>query len=221
MSQTVTLQDVYSKLTIIEKRLSRVENKLSIPEIKLTEKEMNELNKIREEIRKGNYLNEKELFSALVKWLHLFEVIASKKILKQIKPINKKLKLKILDLLFKLKSTPVPIEEFNITKITGSEKTYRIKIQQIRIIYDIHWNQKKIEILKIDKRKNRTYKKIWIISYTLIVFNTTQQLSNKPINNKTPLSKKQLKTTIIISETNNQTKPRNTKSIIQIYCFSI
>ncbi|MFH1588795.1 MAG: hypothetical protein ABIA76_05660 [Candidatus Diapherotrites archaeon] len=67
MSQTVTLQAVYSKLTTIEKRLSRVENKLSIPEIKLTKREMNELNKIREDIRKGNYLSEEELFSVLAK----------------------------------------------------------------------------------------------------------------------------------------------------------
>jgi mRNA-degrading endonuclease RelE of RelBE toxin-antitoxin system len=89
----------------------------------------------------------------------LFEVIASKKILKQI-PTEEKLKLKILDLLLKLKSSPVPIEEFNVTKITGSENTYRIRIQKTRIIYDVHWKQKRIEILKINKRKDRTYKKI-------------------------------------------------------------
>jgi predicted DNA-binding protein YlxM (UPF0122 family) len=67
MSQTVTLQAVYNKLTTIEKRLSKVENKLSIPEIKLTKSEMNELNKIREDIKKGNYLSENKLFSALMK----------------------------------------------------------------------------------------------------------------------------------------------------------
>ncbi|MFH1588794.1 MAG: type II toxin-antitoxin system RelE/ParE family toxin [Candidatus Diapherotrites archaeon] len=90
----------------------------------------------------------------------MFEVIASKKIQKQINPIDKKLKLKILDLFLKLKSSPVPVNEFNTAKISDSENKYRIRIQKIRIIYEVNWEQKRIEILKIDKRKDRTYKKI-------------------------------------------------------------
>jgi mRNA-degrading endonuclease RelE of RelBE toxin-antitoxin system len=87
-----------------------------------------------------------------------FELKPSKRIEKQIGKLDAALKLKLLDLMIKLKETPVPIDEFNVVKLSGSANTYRIRIQKIRIIYDVYWKEKRIEILKVDKRKNRTYK---------------------------------------------------------------
>lgn len=63
--RTVTIEMIYNKLAGIEKRLGNVERRLSIPETKLSKKELGMLEKAREEIRKGNYLTEKELFSIL------------------------------------------------------------------------------------------------------------------------------------------------------------
>ncbi|MBN2067090.1 MAG: type II toxin-antitoxin system RelE/ParE family toxin, partial [Candidatus Diapherotrites archaeon] len=58
----------------------------------------------------------------------------------------------------KLKESPVPAEEFNVAKLSGSKGTYRVRIQRIRVIYDVCWKEKRIEILKVEKRKERTYK---------------------------------------------------------------
>ena len=60
----ITIQKVYSKISMIEQRLAKLENRL-IPEIKVSKKELAQLAKIRKEIKKGNFASEKELFSAL------------------------------------------------------------------------------------------------------------------------------------------------------------
>lgn len=87
-----------------------------------------------------------------------FELRPSNRIRKQIEKLERKSRLKLLDLFLKLKESPVPVDEFNVVKLSGSKNTYRIRIQKIRIIYDVYWKEKKIELLKVDKRKYRTYK---------------------------------------------------------------
>jgi len=87
-----------------------------------------------------------------------FELKPSKRIGNQIEKLEQKSRLKLLDLFLKLKESPVPVEEFNVVKLSGSANTYRVRIQKIRIIYDVYWKEKRIEILKVDIRKDRTYK---------------------------------------------------------------
>lgn len=87
-----------------------------------------------------------------------FEVRASKKILKEIEGFDGSLKQRVLDLLIKLKEQPVPIEEFDVVKLGGSHNTYRVRIQKIRIIYDVYWKEKLVELLKAERKKDRTYK---------------------------------------------------------------
>ena len=57
---------VYKKLFDLEKRVARVEKSV-IPEAGISKKEAAELEKIRAEIRGGNFVSEKELFCALPK----------------------------------------------------------------------------------------------------------------------------------------------------------
>ena len=87
-----------------------------------------------------------------------FELKPSKRIRKQIEKLERKSKLNLLGLFLKLKENPVPVDEFNVVKLSGSKNTYRIRIQKIRIIYDVYWKEKGIELLKVDRRKDRTYK---------------------------------------------------------------
>jgi len=87
-----------------------------------------------------------------------FKLKPSKRIRKQLEKFERKSKLNLLDLFLKLKENPVPVKEFNVVKLSGSKNTYRIRIQRIRIIYDVYWKEKKIEILKVDRKKDRTYK---------------------------------------------------------------
>ena len=53
---------------------------------------------------------------------------------------------------------PVPANEFDVIKIGGSDHTYRVRIQKARVIYDVYWKERRIEILKVEIRKGRTYK---------------------------------------------------------------
>ncbi len=87
-----------------------------------------------------------------------FELKPSKRIRKQIEKLERKSKLRLLDLFLKLKESPVPVDEFNVVKLSGSKNTYRVRLQKIRVIYDVYWKDKKIELLKVDKKKDRMYK---------------------------------------------------------------
>ncbi|HIH09906.1 MAG TPA: hypothetical protein HA254_04515 [Candidatus Diapherotrites archaeon] len=64
MEKNITLQKVYDKVSRIEERLARLEKKV-VPEIRLGNREAKELERIRQEIRGGNTISEKELFSIL------------------------------------------------------------------------------------------------------------------------------------------------------------
>ena len=87
-----------------------------------------------------------------------FELKPSKRLRKQLEKLERKSKLNLLDLFLKLKENPVPAEEFNVVKLSGSKNTYRIRIQRIRVIYDVYWKEKKIDVLKVGIKKGRTYK---------------------------------------------------------------
>jgi len=87
-----------------------------------------------------------------------FELVPSKRILKELGKLESSQKTKLLDLFLKLKVDPVPAGEFNVLKLTGCTCTYQIRIQKIRVIYDVYWEEKRIEILKVEGRKGRTYK---------------------------------------------------------------
>jgi len=64
VEKNITLQKVYDKVSRIEERLARLEKKV-VPEIRLGNREAKELERIRQEIRGGNTISEKELFSIL------------------------------------------------------------------------------------------------------------------------------------------------------------
>ncbi len=58
---------------------------------------------------------------------------------------------KILDAVADLASDPFPA---NVRKLTGSEHTYRIRIGDYRIVYDIHSSTLIIEIVRVRHRKD-------------------------------------------------------------------
>jgi len=66
MVQNVSLQTIYKKLNKLENRLDNIEDRL-VPEVKVSAKESAELDKIRQEIKFGETVSEKELFSILSK----------------------------------------------------------------------------------------------------------------------------------------------------------
>jgi mRNA-degrading endonuclease RelE of RelBE toxin-antitoxin system len=83
----------------------------------------------------------------------LFEVIISQKARKSIKRLPERYKRRIIQLLLIFRENPVPAEYYDIKKLRGYTDTYRARIGDIRIIYEILWNQKRVHILLIEQRE--------------------------------------------------------------------
>ena len=52
----------------------------------------------------------------------------------------------VLDLLITLQENPVPADHYDIKKIKGERDTYRVRLGEMRIIYEISWTMKKVLI---------------------------------------------------------------------------
>ena len=87
-----------------------------------------------------------------------FGVIVANKAKKGLNEFDEKTKRKIVEALFELEFEPVPAKKYNMDKVANTTCTYRIRIQFVRIVYDVFWDDKRIEVLKIERKKDRTYK---------------------------------------------------------------
>lgn len=90
----------------------------------------------------------------------MFEVFLSNNAAKVLRNMGEKLLGKIRVALERLENTPLPVKEYDLKKITGAENFYRIRLSGIRIVYSVDWNDKKINVLKIEKRGDSTYSRI-------------------------------------------------------------
>lgn len=88
----------------------------------------------------------------------MFEIFLSNAALKALKNLDNRIVQKAKKALLTLKSSPLPIKEYDIKKVEGIEDTYRLRIGNHRIIYKINWDVKEIYILKISKRDEKTYR---------------------------------------------------------------
>ena len=92
--------------------------------------------------------------------ISLFELRFSNKSEKFLKKCDKKLKQRLKQLFEKLQHNPVPAREYDLRKLAGEKDTYRIRLSSYRITYCVYWENKIIRVLKIERRKKRTYKNI-------------------------------------------------------------
>lgn len=67
-----------------------------------------------------------------------------------------KLKEKILQRLKKLESNPFGAD-LDIKKLIGSQKSYRLRVGELRVIYELYSDGKKIFVTDIDFRRTTTY----------------------------------------------------------------
>ena len=87
-----------------------------------------------------------------------FSVYINKKAAKCLDEIDQKTKERIKEAIRVLQTNPVPIEKYDILKLTGKAHTYRIRIGKYRVIYEVLWNEKTVWVLIIDRRGDETYK---------------------------------------------------------------
>ena len=90
----------------------------------------------------------------------LFEVFLSRETEKALKDIEKKLVIRIKEALLHLKVAPLPFKEYDLKKIAGADNVYRIRISSYRIIYSIQWELKEINVIRIARRDDKTYRGI-------------------------------------------------------------
>lgn len=80
----------------------------------------------------------------------IFEINYSKQAVKFLKSLDKKLVLRIIHKIEKLRE--VPIQHDSKTVEGYSEKLFRVRIGDYRILYEVDYKANLIGIVKIDKR---------------------------------------------------------------------
>ena len=83
----------------------------------------------------------------------MFQVIISQRARKSTKKLPEHLKRRIIELLLIFRENPVPAEYYDIKKLKGYTDTYRARIGDIRVIYEILWNLKRVHVLVVERRE--------------------------------------------------------------------
>ncbi len=87
----------------------------------------------------------------------MFELIFSSKSKKFIKRCDEKTR-RILELALKeISINPYPAKDFDFQKVAGENNTYRIRVSTNRIVYEVNTQEKVIKIIRLERRKDRTY----------------------------------------------------------------
>lgn len=84
----------------------------------------------------------------------MFEVNAKKSVLKAVNALDLKRKEKIKEIIIALKDNPVPIRIYDVVKLKGYDSIYRIRIGNLRLVYEVCWSDKKITMHKIEPRES-------------------------------------------------------------------
>lgn len=83
----------------------------------------------------------------------MFEVITSSRARKAAKKLPENYRRRIVEFLLILRENPVPAEYYNLKKLKGFADTYRARIGDLRVIYEILWDLKKVHVLVIEHRE--------------------------------------------------------------------
>lgn len=63
-------------------------------------------------------------------------------------------KRRLIELLLILRENPVPAEYYDVKKLKGFVDTYRIRIGDFRVVYEILWDKTGVNILYIGPRES-------------------------------------------------------------------
>lgn len=63
----------------------------------------------------------------------------------------------ILELLTRMQENPIPDESYDVAKIKGFTDTFRIRIGDVRVVYQVFWKEQKVRVAIIEFR-GRAYK---------------------------------------------------------------
>jgi len=83
----------------------------------------------------------------------IFSIKIKKHALKYLKSLDKKRKSRLSELISTLKTDPVPFKAFDVAKLKGYDNFYRIRLGDLRIVYEVLWKEKRIVIHFIGPRE--------------------------------------------------------------------
>ena len=83
----------------------------------------------------------------------MFQVIISPRARKSIKKLPEHFRRRIIELLLIFRENPVPAEYYDIKKLKGYIDTYRVRVGDVRVIYEILWGLKRVHVLLIERRE--------------------------------------------------------------------
>ncbi len=87
----------------------------------------------------------------------MFSVKVSKKVEKSLLSMPDHYKKRIKELLIVLENDAVPAKSYDTLKLESTDNWYRIRIGDVRMVYEVMWNLQQIEVMKIEWR-GRSYK---------------------------------------------------------------
>ena len=82
----------------------------------------------------------------------MFAIKIKRKALR-IAKLTEKQKQNIKTVILTLKTDPIPFKKTDVCKLQGYENTYRIRMGNLRIVYQVLWDEKTILIHYIGPRK--------------------------------------------------------------------
>ena len=84
----------------------------------------------------------------------MFEANAKNSVLKVLRSLDSKRKERIKEVIVTLKENPVPFKMYDVAKLKGYDGMYRIRIGNLRMVYEVLWVERKIIIQKIEPRES-------------------------------------------------------------------
>ena len=82
----------------------------------------------------------------------MFQVVTSNGASRSAKRLPKHYKTRLVELLLTLRENPAPSEYYDLKKLKGEEDTYRARLGDIRVVYEVNWREKRISILLVEYR---------------------------------------------------------------------
>jgi len=83
----------------------------------------------------------------------MFTIKIKRKALRKLAKLDPKQKRNIETLILILKDDPIPFKKADVCKLRGYDSTYRIRTGNLRIVYQVFWNEKTILIHYIGPRE--------------------------------------------------------------------
>jgi len=84
----------------------------------------------------------------------LFKVKVKRKAIKNLEQLPKDYRLRVLEVLDRLRTDPIPFRSYDVKKLKGFEDTFGIRLGNLRIVYTIVWSSRTIIVHFIGPRKH-------------------------------------------------------------------